>query len=197
MATGPLEELQPENRAAWRAWLAEHHGSSPGVWLIWHKKGTRRQGITLDEAVEEALCFGWIDSRLRPLTDGRSALRFTPRKPNSIWSRRNKQRVAALAAAGLMTDAGRRVVAAAKQDGSWDALDAVEDLRVPDDLALALAGNPAAEANFQAFTPSARKVALWWITSAKRPQTRARRVAETVRLAAEHRTVADRPHRRS
>ena len=150
MANRPLEELQPESRAAWRAWLAEHHGSSPGVWLIWHKKGTGRQRITLDEAVEEALCFGWIDSTLQPLGDGRSALRFTPRKPNSTWSRRNKQRVESLAAAGLMTDAGRKVVEAAKRNGSWDALDAVEDLRVPDDLALALAANPAAEANASA-----------------------------------------------
>ncbi|HET7516825.1 MAG TPA: YdeI/OmpD-associated family protein [Actinomycetes bacterium] len=197
MASGPLEELKPENRAVWRGWLAEHHGSSPGVWLIWDKKGTGRQRITLDEAVEEALCFGWIDSRLQPLGDGRSALRFTPRKPKSIWSRRNKQRVAALVAAGLMTDAGQRVVEAAKRDGSWEALDAVDDLRVPDDLALALAGNPVAEANFQAFTASARKAALWWITSAKRPETRAKRVAETVRLAAGNLTVADRPHRRS
>jgi uncharacterized protein YdeI (YjbR/CyaY-like superfamily) len=96
-----------------------------------------------------------------------------------------------------MTDAGQRVVEAAKRDGSWEALDAVEDLRVPDDLALALAGNPVAEANFQAFTASARKAALWWITSAKRPETRAKRVAETVRLAAENLTVAGRPHRRS
>ena len=92
---------------------------------------------------------------------------------------------------------GQRVVEAAKRDGSWEALDAVEDLRVPDDLALALAGNPVAEANFQAFTASARKAALWWITSAKRPETRAKRVAETVRLAAENLTVAARPHRRS
>jgi uncharacterized protein YdeI (YjbR/CyaY-like superfamily) len=162
------------------------------VWLIWRKKGTGHQPIRLDEAIREALCFGWIDSAVRPAGDGKSALLFTPRRPGSTWSRLNKQRVAALTAQGRMADAGRRVVAAAQGDGSWYALDAVENLHVPDDLAQALAACPAAQVNFSGFAPSTRKLTLWWIESAKRPQTRARRIAETVRLAADNRTVADR-----
>jgi uncharacterized protein YdeI (YjbR/CyaY-like superfamily) len=180
-----LGEIEPASRAEWRRWLAEHHGTSPGIWLIWRKKRGGAQPLTLEEAVLEALCFGWIDSRLRPLDDEKSALMFTPRKPCSTWSRLNKERVESLIAAGLMTDAGRRVIDAAQQDGSWSALDAIEELRVPDDLEQALAANPDARRNFDAFTPSAKKNALWWIKSAKRPQTRARRVAETVRLAAQ------------
>ena len=193
-----LPEIEPESRAAWRRWLAEHHDRSPGVWLIWHtKKGPRVQLITLDEAISEALCFGWIDSSMRPVGNGKSALLFTPRRPGSTWSRLNKQRVKFLTAQGLMTDAGRKVLAAARRDGSWNALDAIENLLVPDDLARALAACPTALANFRAYPPSTRKIALWWVESAKRPETRTRRVAETVRLAAENRSVVNRPRRPS
>lgn len=193
MTRSGLAEIEPDSPAAWRRWLAEHHDSTPGVWLIWHKKSTGHQPVSLDEAIQEALCFGWIDSTVRPVGGGKSALLLTPRRPGSTWSRRNKQRVASLTAEGRMTDAGRRVVDAAKRDGSWNALDAIEDLRVPDDLAQALAACPTAQANFSAFAPSTRKLTLWWIESARRPQTRARRVAETVQLAARNRTVAHRP----
>jgi uncharacterized protein YdeI (YjbR/CyaY-like superfamily) len=190
-----LAEIEPDSPTAWRRWLAAHHDNSPGVWLIWHKKSTGYQPIGLDQAIREALCFGWIDSTVRPVGNGKSALRFTPRRAGSTWSQPNKQRVASLTAEGRMTDAGRRVVDAAKRDGSWNAPDAIEDLHVPDDLAQALAAVPAAQANFSAFAPSARKLTLWWIESARRPQTRARRVAETVQLAADNRTVANRPQR--
>ncbi len=192
---GPLGEIEPGSRAEWRQWLAEHHGTSAGIWLIWRKKRGGAQPLTLDEAVQEALCFGWIDSTLRPLNSQKSALMFTPRKPRSIWSRLNKERVESLIAAGLMTEAGQRVIDAAQQDGSWSSLDAVEELRVPDDLEQALAADLDARRNFDAFTPSAKKNTLWWIVSAKRPQTRAKRVAETVRLAAQNATVTGRPRR--
>lgn len=189
---GQLGEIEPASRAEWRRWLAEHHRTSSGIWLIWRKKRGGAQPLTLDEAVREALCFGWIDSRLRPLDSGKSALMFTPRRPRGTWSRLNKERVKSLIAAGLMTDAGRSVIDAAQQDGSWSTLDAIEELRVPDDLEQALAADPDAQRNFDAFTPSAKKIALWWIESAKRPQTRARRVAETVRLAARNAIVTSR-----
>jgi uncharacterized protein YdeI (YjbR/CyaY-like superfamily) len=185
-------EIEPDGRAAWRRWLAEHHATSPGVRLIWHTKASGQQRISLDEAVSEALCFGWIDSTVRRLGGGRSAVLFTPRRTGGTWSRLNKQRVARLVAQGLMTAAGQRVVDAAKRDGSWHALDAIDDLRVPDDLAAALRALPAAERNFFAHPPSTKRLALWWIASAKRPQTRATRIAETVRLAADNRSVADR-----
>ena len=193
--TVELRKIELGSRAEWRRWLAEHHGTSPGIWLIWRKKRAGAQPLTLDEAVQEALCFGWIDSTLRPLGNEKSALRFTPRKPGSIWSRLNKQRVESLIAAGLMTDAGHKVVDAAQRDGSWGALDAVEKLRVPDDLMQALAADPGARRNFDAFTASAKKQALWWIESAKRPPTRARRIAEVVRLAAQNASVTSRRSR--
>jgi uncharacterized protein YdeI (YjbR/CyaY-like superfamily) len=175
-----LTEYKPDSRAVWRSWLAGHHASTAGVWLVWRPS---RQQITVDEAVREALCFGWIDSTLRRLADGRLALRFTPRRPGSTWSRPNKQRVAELVEAGLMTEAGLRVVEAAKRDGSWTVLDRVDALEVPDDLARALAASPAAEATFAAYPASAKKAALWWIESARRPQTRAKRLAEIIRRA--------------
>lgn len=139
------------------------------------------RGITVAEAVDEALCYGWIDSRLHPLDGERSALRFTPRRPRSIWSARNKARVEDLTARGRMAEAGLRAVATAKRNGSWTALDAVERLEVPADLASELAGAPAAASRFEGLPPSAKKLALWWIAQARRPATRRQRIAATVR----------------
>ncbi len=138
------------------------------------------------DAVEEALCVGWIDSRPNALDAERSTQLFSPRKLRSPWSRLDKRRVEALTAAGLMRPAGLAAVEAARADGSWDAYDAIEDVVVPRDLAAALATDSAARANFDRFPPSLQKNILWWVASAKRPETRARRVAETVRLAAEN-----------
>lgn len=139
------------------------------------------------EAVEEALCFGWIDSRPNALDAERAMQLFTPRRAKSPWSRLNKERVARLIRDGRMAPAGLAAVEAARRDGSWDAYDVVEALTIPDDLARALAANAEAEMNFTAFSASSKKNILWWIASAKRPETRARRVAETVELAAQNR----------
>ncbi len=174
-------EIEPASRAEWRRWLAAHHEGSTGIWLVWHKRRVGPQPITLEEVIQETLCFGWVTGRVRPIDDERSALLCTPRRRGSIWSKANKQRVADLIQQGLMTDAGQRVIEAAKRDGSWHSLDAVEELRVPADLAQALAADPAAEADFNALTASDRKGLLWWIESAKRPETRKRRVEATVR----------------
>lgn len=178
-----LPEIEP-NRAQWRRWLAAHHDSSRGIWMVRHKKRAGPMPITLEDAIQEAPCFGWVISRVRPIDDQRSALLCTPRRPGSIWSKANKQRVADLTERGLMTHAGQRVIEAAKRDGSWRSLDAVEEQRVPADLAQALAADPAAEANFSALSVSARKSLLWRIESARRPETRKRRIDETVRWAA-------------
>ncbi|HEX9097935.1 MAG TPA: YdeI/OmpD-associated family protein [Candidatus Dormibacteraeota bacterium] len=178
-------EIRPAGRADWRAWLVAHHDHSPGVWLIWRKKGSSASGITLEEALEEALCFGWIDSTLNPINSQLSRLKFTPRRPKSIWSRQNKRRVASLIRHGLMTDAGLRVIRAAKSDGSWHALDAVEALVVPDDLAKALAANPGAKQTFDGLSASAQKSILWSIESAKRSATRSRRIGEAIRRITE------------
>ncbi len=179
--------VHPETRAEWRRWLAENHASSDGVWLVSWKVATGRPVIPYDEVVEEALCVGWIDSRGNRLDHERHLLLLTPRKPGSGWSRSNKRRVERLTAAGLMRPAGLAAVAAAVADGSWTALDAVEDLIEPDELAAALDAVPAARERWDGFSPSARKGILQWIATAKRPETRAKRISETVRLAAEGR----------
>lgn len=177
-------QAQPASRAAWRQWLAAHHASSPGVWLVYFKKASGQPSLTYAEAVEEALCFGWIDSLPRKLDAERTQLLFTPRKPKSGWSKVNKERLLRLEKAGLLQPAGLAAIAVAKQNGAWESLDAAEAGDVPEDLATALAADEAAQRHFAAFSLSARKLILTWVLGAKRPETRARRVTETVRLAA-------------
>lgn len=187
--------VHPERRAEWREWLAEHHATSDGVWLVSWKAATGRPRVPYEEAVEEALCVGWIDSLGNTLDDERHLLLFTPRKRGSGWSRTNKVRVDRLTAAGLMRPAGLAAVEAAVADGSWSALDAVEALIEPEELAAALDARPAARERWDGFSPSSRKAILQWIATAKRPETRVRRIEETVRLAAEGRK-ANQPERR-
>lgn len=150
------------------------------MWLTWRKKGSSESGLSLEAAVEEALCFGWIDSRLHPIDKEWASLMFTPRRPRSIWSPANKRRVGSLIKRGLMTEAGLRAVTVAKRNGSWSEFDAVQALRVPADLDKALAAIPAARRNFEASSATAKRSALYWIQSAKRPETRKRRIDETV-----------------
>jgi uncharacterized protein YdeI (YjbR/CyaY-like superfamily) len=177
------ERLEPGSRAEWRAWLAERHAGSDGVWLVLRRQAGRT-GPTYEEAVQEALCFGWIDSRTAKVDDERTMQWFSPRKRGSGWARSNKLRIERLLADGLMAEAGRARIEEARRDGSWTRLDAVEDLVVPDDLAAALAARPGARERWDGFPPSARRIALQQIVQAKRPETRAKRVAETARLAA-------------
>lgn len=181
-----LEQFYAKDRAEWRAWLAENHATAPGVWLIYYKKESGKPRVAYDEAVEEALCFGWIDSRPNAIDDERYMQLFSPRKPKSPWSKLNKQRVEKLIKQGLMTPAGMEKIESAQQNGAWNTYDAVEELHIPDDLTQALAANADADANFRAFSPSSQKVILWWIESAKRPETRTKRIQETVELAAQN-----------
>jgi uncharacterized protein YdeI (YjbR/CyaY-like superfamily) len=180
-----LERVHPASRAEWRAWLAAHHATSPGVWVVQWRTATGRPRVPYGDLVEEALCFGWIDGRAGRLDAERSMLMVTPRRPTSAWARSNKERVERLVAEGRMTDAGLRAVEIAKANGSWAMLDDVDALLVPDDLRAALAGNRQAQRHFDAFPPSAKKAILHWVKSAKRSETRQRRIAETVRLAAD------------
>lgn len=182
----PDNSVHPLTRAEWRAWLADHHTRTTGVWLISYKKATGKPRIEYEEAVEEALCFGWIDSKGAKLDAERSMLWMAPRKRRTGWSKPNKERIERLLAAGLMAPAGLAKVEAAKQDGSWSSLDRVEALEVPPDLQEALASHPPAEQHFAAFPRSARRAILEWIANAKRPETRANRVNETARLAAQN-----------
>ena len=178
-----FEHVQVESRAELRAWLQANHTQTESIWLVTFKKHVPDKYVSWDDVVEEALSFGWIDSRTRKLDADRTMLRLSPRRPGSPWSRLSKQRVDKLLAANLITPAGMAAIEQAKQDGSWTIYDEIEDLIIPPDLAAALAEDDEAGRNFQAFGDSSKKSILWWIKSAKQPTTRSNRVAETVWLA--------------
>jgi uncharacterized protein YdeI (YjbR/CyaY-like superfamily) len=167
----------------WREWLAQHHLSGTGVWVVMWRTTTGRPAPPYEQLIVEALRVGWIDSTAKKLDDDRTMLYFACRRPGSGWARTNKQRIARLEAEGAMLPPGQAVVDQARADGSWTLLDSVEDLTVPDDLAAALARDQAAQVHWDGFPPSARKQILWWIAQAKRPATRAARIEQTVGLA--------------
>jgi len=179
MVAEPLPLLAPASRAELRAWLAENHATSAGVNLAVGKKGNTVTALTYDDAVEEGLAFGWIDSVAHRLDENRYTVRFTPRRRGSIWAKTNHARVARLTADGLMTPAGMAVVEAAQADGSWTLLSDAEDLVIPPDLAAALSA-AGASARFSALPAARQSEALYRIGSAKRPETRERRISETV-----------------
>jgi uncharacterized protein YdeI (YjbR/CyaY-like superfamily) len=179
-------EFFAQTRAEWRAWLEENHAVSNGVWLVFNKKTSGLPHVSYDEGVEEALCFGWVDSKGGKVDDIRSKLYYAPRKGKSGWSRPNKERVERLIEAQLMRPAGLEKIEAAKRDGTWTMLDAVENLEIPDDLEVMFRQFPNAAENFAAFPRSAKRGILEWIVQAKTVGTRAKRVEETARLAAEN-----------
>lgn len=178
------EEVHPADVAEWRAWLAANHTTSPGCWLVSYKPSTGRQAVDYESAIQEALCFGWVDSQVRSIDAERGALLYTPRKAGSAWASTNKRRVELLEADGRMTDAGRAVIEAAKADGSWTILDDVEAGILPADLSGALDAVPAARAAWEGFPRGVRRGMHQWVISAKRPDTRAKRIAEIVSEAA-------------
>ncbi len=177
-----VPDLEIRTRAELRAWLEANHAMHGPVWLVTYKK-SHPDYLSYDAIVEEALCFGWIDSTARALDADRSKLYFRQRKPGSNWSGLNKRRVEALEAAGLMTDAGRAAIERAKQDGTWTILDDVEALVMPPDLVALFDANPEAKANFEAYPRSAKMGFLWWLKSAKTEATRAKRLDGTLRAA--------------
>lgn len=176
--------VEVTSRAQWRAWLAEHHAELPGIWLVTYKKAAGDRYLPYADLVEEALCFGWIDGQAQGLDELRSMLLLTPRKKGSGWSRPNKERIERLTAAGLLEPAGQAAIDRAIADGSWTKLDAVENLEEPPDLAAALDAEPDARRHWDAFTRSPKRASLEWLSQAKRPETRAKRIAEIVTLAA-------------
>jgi uncharacterized protein YdeI (YjbR/CyaY-like superfamily) len=175
------EVVTPATQAQWRRWLARHPDRTEGVWVVHRKKSSPLAGPTYEDLLEEALCHGWIDSQSRRVDEDRKIQWFSPRRKGGLWSAPNKARIERLVGEGRMTAAGQAAIDAAKADGSWSQTDEVDALVVPADLAEALAADPAASAAYDALRDSARKQYLWWIHSAKRPRTRADRVAETVR----------------
>lgn len=176
--------VQPDDRAAWRAWLEANHATARGVWLVTWRPRSGRVGLDYEAAIEEALCFGWVDSTGGRVDDERGKLYFAPRKARSVWAASNKARVERLTREGRMTPAGLAAIERAKASGSWETLDSVERLEVPADLAHALEAEPQAAVNFAAFPPSARKMALGSIALARRPETRAARIRSIVEAAA-------------
>lgn len=179
-----LKTYYARDRKAWRKWLEKNHAKSPGAWLIYYKKSSGKSRVLYNEAVEEALCFGWIDSTMRPLDEERFMQRFTPRKPKSGWSGLNKQRVEKMMAAGLMTAAGLEKIELAKKNGSWVSLDKVyapvDQLQIPVELKNAFSKNTKANTNFNNFPVFARRQFLYWISTAKRPETKKARVKQAI-----------------
>jgi uncharacterized protein YdeI (YjbR/CyaY-like superfamily) len=175
-----LPRVQPKSRTAWRAWLQKHHATSSGIWLVYAKKHTGIASPTYTDTVEEALCFGWIDGLLNPIDDHYYMRMFTPRKPRSAWSALNRKRAAQLIEAGLMTAAGMARITLAKKTGRWDAHKAAETLTMPAELKKAIDANPAAKKNWPTYTESQRKMFLYMVNGAKRPETRAKRVARVI-----------------
>jgi len=176
--------VHADDRATWRAWLEANHSTSTRAWLVTWRVTSGRAGLDYEAAVEEALCFGWVDSTGGRFDDDRGKLYFAPRKARSVWAASNKARVERLLAAGRLAPAGIAAIERAKADGSWTVLDSVERLEVPDDLAAALDASPPAAVNFAAFPGSARKQMLGWVATAVRPETRAARVTEIASAAA-------------
>ncbi|MEZ4721396.1 MAG: YdeI/OmpD-associated family protein [Flavobacteriales bacterium] len=177
------QQFCPESLEQWRQWLQENHKIAAAVWLIQYKKGSSKPVIPWSDAVDEALCFGWIDSIRRPMDEECFQQYFSPRKPQSIWSKINKDKVERLAAEGRMTEAGLECIRVAKENGSWSFFDDVENLVVPQDLEAALAKQDAANAFFQAQSKSTKKRMLAWVVMAKRPETREKRVMIIVKNA--------------
>jgi uncharacterized protein YdeI (YjbR/CyaY-like superfamily) len=177
-------EVFADDRRTWRAWLEANHAASAGAWLVTWRSRSGKQGLPYEDAIEEALCFGWVDGTAGTVDEERGKLYFAPRKPNSGWAATNKARVERLIAAGRMAPAGLAAIERAKANGSWALLDSVERLEIPPDLVVELESRPPAATNFGAFPPSVRKQALTSLVMAKRPETRAERVRRIAEAAA-------------
>ncbi|HET8655110.1 MAG TPA: YdeI/OmpD-associated family protein [Longimicrobiaceae bacterium] len=185
-----LPVLLFENEAAWQAWLQEHHGSSAGLWLQLAKKGSSLRSLSYAEALEVALCYGWIDGQKRSHDASSWLQKFSPRGPRSLWSKRNVEKVQALVEAGRMHPAGLRAVEQAKADGRWEAAyDSQSTASIPADLQNALAGNPEANEFFSTLKGANRYAILFRIQTAKRPETRAKRIAQFIEMLQRHETI--------
>lgn len=176
-----MDELTFTNRESWRIWLEKNHADSDGIWMVYYKKQSKKISITYDEGVEEALCFGWIDSLVRTIDESRYKQKYTPRNPKSIWSELNKARVRRLTDEGRMTEAGLRLVEAAKKSGEWQKdRSAPRVVEMPEALQAALESNPVALENFNSFAPSYHRMYVGWVSGAKRDETRAKRIRKVV-----------------
>jgi uncharacterized protein YdeI (YjbR/CyaY-like superfamily) len=185
-------EIEPEiycpaNKQEWRNWLEQNHKAKAAVWLVLHKKESNTKNLNWSEAVDEALCYGWIDSVKKAIDSKTYKQYFGKRQPNSTWSKVNKKKVEALIDAGLMTESGLKSIEIAKQNGSWSILDSVENTEIPADLDTILKRNPEARAYFLGLSKSVKKAILQWLVLAKRPETRQKRIDEIAENALEKR----------
>lgn len=184
MSTETPNHITPTSSQEWRDWLATNHQREEFIWVVFYKVSSEVPSLTWSEAVDEALCFGWIDSTKKPIDKERYKQYFSKRKPKSNWSKINKDKIEQLTAEGRMSEAGLQSVAVAKQNGSWTILDEIEALVVPQDLEAALNTKPAAKEYFEGLSKSVKKMYLYWVMSAKRPETRQKRISEIVENAA-------------
>ena len=173
-----IETYYPQSREEWRQWLEENHQSESSIWLVYYTKKSNIPSISWREAVDEALCFGWIDSTRKKVDDSSSIQYFSKRKPKSIWSKINKEIVQSLIDNNRMTKAGFESIEIAKQNGSWTILDEVEELIIPDDLELAFTRYSGSKAYFLSLSKSTKKILLSWIVLAKRQETKQKRIEE-------------------
>jgi len=180
------QAVQAKTRREWRRWLGKNHSTEKSVLLILFHKKSQVQSVDINEAMEEALCFGWIDSKAMKRDSESFYLTFSPRNPKSNWSRINKERAEKLIQQGLMTGRGQKMIDLARQTGTWDALTDVENLVIPSDLQKLFDKNEIAFNNFNAFSPSSKRIILEWIRRPKKPETRQKRIEETVSLAAKN-----------
>jgi uncharacterized protein YdeI (YjbR/CyaY-like superfamily) len=180
-----IEAFCPTSRHEWRRWLKKNHNSKQSVWLVFYKKKTSVATITWSEAVDEALCFGWIDSKAKPVDEEKSMRFFSKRKPSGTWSKVNKEKIKRLIDEEHMTEAGRKTIAAAKKNGSWTILDEVEELVIPKDLAKEFKTKPGSKVFFLSLSKSVKKAILQWLVLAKQQETRQRRVIEIAELASQ------------
>jgi uncharacterized protein YdeI (YjbR/CyaY-like superfamily) len=178
-----MEELYKKSAPEWRSWLASHYDKSKGVWLVFYKKDSGKPTLEYEEAIEEALCYGWVDSIIRKIDDQRYARKFTPRKDESKWSELNKKRVRKLIREKRMADPGLNKVKIAQKNGMWDKPDRPQiSFELPEDFKLALNDNSTAGEHFNRLAPSYQKQYIGWISVAKRAETREKRIAESIRL---------------
>jgi uncharacterized protein YdeI (YjbR/CyaY-like superfamily) len=178
-----VNTLYPRVTADWRAWLARNCRSEKEIWLVIYHASSGTPGVRYHEAIEQALCYGWIDSHARKRDTDSCYLRFTPRNPRSLWSRVNRQRAAKMTELGLMTEHGQALIERARANGTWQVLPDADSSAIPGDLQELLDRNEAAAKNFQNFPPSSKRLILEWIAAAKRPDTRQRRINQTAGLA--------------
>jgi len=178
-----IETFYPKNRTEWRAWLEANHDKKQSIWLIYYKKKSNTPTVNYSEAVDEALCFGWIDSKAKPLDEEKFMQFFSRRKVKSVWSKINKEKVERLVKEGLMTSAGLDIIEQAKQNGSWTILDEAEALIIPNDLDDEFEKRPIAKNYFAGLSRSDKRNILQWLVLAKRPETRLKRITEIVELA--------------